>query len=367
MKVALVHDWLNDKYGGAENVLEALTEIYPDAPIYTLLHNVNTTNTHIDTKRIHTSYLQKFPGFLRSRSRYLLPFIPSAIEQWDFSEYDVVISSSSAWVKGIITKPSTLHICYCHTPMRFVWDYWPRYVDEQKVGILKRIAIHLLTSRLRVWDYYSAARVDVWIANSQTTSSRIAKYYHQHSDVIYPGADLTKFQPDSHKQPYFATMGSLTPYKKIDMAIAACLELNFNLTVIGDGADMARLKQLAGPTITFAGRVDEATRARLISQAQALIFPNEEDFGIVPIEAMASGTPVIAYGKGGLTETVISGKTGEFFADSSVKSLVALLRKFDASKYQRDDLVGQASIFSETAFKLNIRKFVGAEYAKFRS
>ncbi len=368
MKVALVHDWLNTKAGGAENVLFRLAELFPDAPVYTLLHNPATTEGKLDAARVRTSSLQRMPSWLRGRPRYLLPLIPTAVEQLDFTGYDVVVSSSSAWVKGIITRPETLHICYCHTPMRFVWDYWPRYADEQHVGPLRRAAIHRLTSRSRLWDYYSAARVDHWVANSQTTAARIRKYYHQPVDkVIYPGADLSLFAPaDNPPRDYYVTLGSLTPYKKIDMAIEACNQLQAPLTVVGDGADRARLEKLAGPTVTFAGRVNEARRRELVAGAKALVFPNEEDFGIVPVEAMASGTPVIAFGRGGLTETVVEGETGSFFHQPTAAALAAAMKNFDPGKFQVPVLTKRAAEFSEELFMKQFKEYVEKAYGQFR-
>ncbi|HUC86697.1 MAG TPA: glycosyltransferase, partial [Candidatus Saccharimonadales bacterium] len=306
MKVAIVHDWLNTKFGGAENVLVELAELFPEAPIYTILYDPATAGAAIAPGRIHPSRLQHLPAFLRQRPRYLLPFIPRSIERFDLSGYDVVISSSSAWVKGVITGPQTLNICYCYSPMRFAWDYWPRYVQEQQVGPLRRAAIHVLTSRLRVWDYFSAARVDRWVAISHHVASRIHKYYRQPMkaiSVIYPGADIAAFKPQpTEKEDYFLVLSSLAPYKKIDLAIAACNRLGKRLIVAGDGADRGRLERLAGDTIEFTGRVSDSRRAELLARATAFIFPGEEDFGIAPVEAMASGTPVIAYNRGGLTE-----------------------------------------------------------------
>lgn len=360
MKVALVHDWLNTKYGGAERVLQQLAEIYPDAPIYTLIHDPKV-NHQIASGRIHTSWLQKLPGWLKRRSRYLLPLIPTAIEQFDLSEYDVVLSSSAAFSKSVITKPETVHICYCHTPMRFVWDYWPRYLEEQHVGPIRRAIIHRLTSKLRLWDFYSAERVDHWIANSQTTAGRIQKYYRQTADaIIYPGVETNAFQAIelSRKGDYFVTLGMLTPYKKIDLAIAACNKLGRRLIVIGDGPDRARLQELAGPTIEFAGFVDNAQRAKLVAGAQALIFANEEDFGIAPVEAMASGTAVVAFGKGGLTETVIDGVTGRFFDEPTTESLIKVLRDFKAEEFDPEKLVQQAKRFDQKRFADEIQAFV---------
>jgi glycosyltransferase involved in cell wall biosynthesis len=369
VKIALVHDWLNTKFGGAEEVLVQAAAIFPDAPIYTLVYNPTIASERLPASRIRTSSLQRLPGWLKQRPRYLLPLIPSAIEQFDFSEYDVVISFSAAWSKGIITGPETLHICYCHTPMRFVWDYWPRYIDEQRVGAIRKAAIHVLTSRLRLWDYYSSARVDRWIANSQTTADRIQKYYRQSADaIIYPGAEIGDMRPvdSSEKDSYMVTLGSLTPYKKIDMAIKACNRLKQRLIVIGDGSDRARLEELAGPTIEFVGRVASDRRNDIVARAQALIFPNEEDFGIVPVEAMACGTPVIAYGRGGLTETVKDGVTGRFFDQPTVESLVDALRHFRASDYQTSKLVSRAGEFSTGRFQKQLQDYVEQRYAEFK-
>lgn len=365
MKVALVHDWLNTKYGGAERVLDQLAAIYPDAPIYTLVYSPEAAGEAIDPSRVRTSSLQRLPRWLQKRSRYLLPLIPTAIEQFDLSEYDVVISSSAAFSKSVITKPETIHICYCHTPTRFVWDYWPRYILEQRVGPMRRAAGHWLTSRLRIWDYYSAERVDYWIANSKTTASRIKKYYRQSVDrVVYPGVEVDNFKPvpQSQKEDYYVTLGMLTPYKKIDMAIEACNKLGKKLVVIGGGPDLERLQEMAGPTVKFAGRVSDKERAELVAKAQALIFASEEDFGISPVEAMASGTAVIAYGKGGLTETVIKGVTGEFFDQPNVESLTTCLQNFDSSAYSTKKLTSRAGHFSSKRFAKEIQACVKEKY-----
>lgn len=368
MKVAIVHDWLNTKFGGAENVVAELADLYPEAPIYTLLYAPELVGDRIHPGRVRPSFLQKLPRWLQRRSRYLLPLIPMAIEQFDLSAYDVVISSSSAFAKGVITRPETLHICYCHTPMRFVWDYWPGYIEEQHVGRVQRGAIHVLTSRLRLWDYYSAARVDAWIANSHTTAQRIKKYYHQAaSAVIYPGADVTQFAPMAKSGNYFVTLSSLTPYKKIDLAIAACNRLEHRLVVIGDGPDRSRLERLAGPTIEFAGRVSDTERAHLLAGAEAMLFPNEEDFGIAPIEAMASGTPVIAFGRGGLTETIAPGTTGILFQPQTVEALMAAISDFRSTPFSAAALTSQAATFSTAAFRKNITKSVKEAYDAYRT
>ncbi len=364
MKVALVHDWLNTKRGGAELVLEHLAALYPDAPIYTLVHDADHYGTSLPRERIRTSALQKLPAALKRRPRYLLPLIPMAVEAWDFSDFDVVISSSSAWVKGIITKPETLHICYCHTPMRMVWDAWPGYVEDQGVDPIRRGAIHRLVSQTRLWDFYSAARVDRWVANSQTTADRIAKFYRKDADaIIYPGADLSLFgSVGDEARDYFVTLCSLTPYKRVDLAIEVCNTLGKRLIVIGDGSDRERLEKLAGPTVTFAGRVDDHEKARLLRGARAMIFAGHEDFGIAPVEAMAAGAPVIAYGRGGLTETVIEGKTGIFFKEQTAQSLEEALGRFDSQRFDASAIANHAANFSIATFVQDFGAFVEKEY-----
>ena len=370
MKVALVHDWLNNKRGGGESVLLELANLYPDADIYTLIFNPELY-PELPRARVKTSYLQSMPGWIKRRQRYLLPLISTAIEQFDLSGYDVVISSSTAWAKGVITKPETLHVCYCHSPMRMVWDYWPQYIEEQHVGRFRRAAIHVLTSRIRQWDYYSSARVDRWIANSETVAERIRKFYHQNEiDVIYPGANLDQFKPlddAKNKGDYYLNVGTLAPYKRLDLAVAACNKLGRRLVIAGDGADRERLQNLAGPTIEFRGRVTDDERRELMAGAKAFIFPGLEDFGITPVESMASGTPVIAFGRGGLTETVIDGKTGVFFDEQTPESLEAAIKKFESMKFETKDLIGRAAEFSTKSFSENIRKAVDKywkEYVK---
>lgn len=362
MKVALVHDWLNTKIGGGELVLLELAAMFPDAPIYTLLFNAENYADKLDPDRVRPSFLQAFPSFLHRRSRYFLPLAPWAIEQFDFSEYDVVISTSSAFARGIKTPPATLHICYCFSPMRFVWDYWPRYLDEQNVGWLTRQAIIVMVSRLRQWDLKTVPRVNKWVAISKVVAARIKKYYHQDSIVIYPPAKLGELQVQSKKSDYYVTLATLTPYKRIDLAIQACNQLKRPLKIMGDGADLARLKALAGPTISFEGRVTDAKKAELLAGAKALLFPNEEDFGIAPIEAMASGTPVIAYNKGGLTETIRDGVTGVFFDEQTPEALAAAIEKANTISFKTDDLTKQAAKFTAETWRTEFKEMVATSY-----
>ena len=353
MKVALVHDWLNTRVGGSEKVLIELANLSPDAPIYTLLHRPQFYRGQIDPKRVRTSWLQHLPRFLTDRPRYLLPLIPTAIEQFDFSDYDIVISSSNAFSKGIITNPHTLHICYCHTPMRFAWDYWPRYLDDQNVGRIKRFWASRMISRLRLWDYYSAQRVDAWVANSQHVAGRINKFYGADAQVINPPVQTDLFTSSSQHSDYYITLGTLTPYKKVDAAIAACNQLKRKLIVIGEGFERAKLEAMAGPTISFVGRVSDNEKAKLLSGAKGLLVPQEEDFGIAMVEALASGTPVIAYGVGGASEIVSNGM-GALYDDDSVDGLVAAIKKAESQKFDPAKLHQHSLTFSQQNFAKNI-------------
>lgn len=349
MKVALVHDWLNSRVGGSEKVLIELSKLYPEAPIYTLLFRPEYYEGLIEPSRVRTSRLNRLPNFLTARPRYLLGQIPAAIESFDLSGYDVVISSSNAFSKGVITRPETLHVSYCYSPMRFAWDYWPRYLDEQNIGPLRRFAATKVMSRVRLWDYYSSKRVDHWIAISQTVADRIQKYYGAEAEVIYPPVATTEFTPTKAKDDYYLTLATLTPYKKLDQAIAAANKTNRRLVVIGDGFDRRRLESLAGPTVSFVGRVTSAEKARLLSGARGLIHPGEEDFGIAPVEAMASGTPVVALGRGGITETITK-ETGVLYNQPTPEALIEALDRLEQKHWDTEALVRQAAKFDQKIF-----------------
>lgn len=354
MRTAILVDWLNTKRGGGESVLLELADMYPEADIFTLVYNQGHY-PELSGRTVKTSFLQQLPAFLKKRSRYLLPLIPRAIERFDLSGYDLVISASSAWVKSAITKPETVHICYCYSPSRMLWDYWPQYVDEQGVGPIRKAAIHLLTSRIRVWDFSTSTRPDYWIPISKTVAERIKKFYRVEPEpVIYPGASLSQFKATDKKEDYYISFGTLAPYKRVDLAIEACNRLGRKLVVAGDGADRKRLEKIAGPTIKFAGLVSDEEKAQLVASAKAFIFPGLEDFGITPIEAMASGTPVIAYGKGGVSESVVDGKTGVFFDHLDSNSLTKTIEKFETMTFDQDTLTGQAKNFSIEKFRSSL-------------
>ena len=353
MKVALAHDWLNTRLGGAEHVLEVLAKLFPDAPIYTLIYNGQIAGKTFPKDRIITSKLQSKPDWLKRRSRYLLPLIPAAVEELDFRGYDLVISSSGAWMKNILTPTNTKHLCYCHSPMRFVWDYWPKYLDEQHVGPIRSLAIRQITSYLRVWDRDGVARVDQFLANSETTARRIKKFYDRDSAVVYPPVNLDDLNPTDKKADYLLTAGALTPYKKWDIAIESANILGKHLVVIGEGPDRARLEKLAGPTVEFTGYVTRKELVRHYAKAQALLFPQEEDFGIAAVEALASGTPVIAYQKGGATE-IVSDSTGVFFDEQTPDALAKAVQKLDKLAFDQKSLITQASRFDTATFEKKI-------------
>ncbi len=365
-RVALVHDWLDRPVGGGERVLLELAQLYPDAPIHTLLFDPEKYRGRLDPDRVRPSWLQRLPHPLRSRPRYLLPLIPSAVESWDFSAYDIVISSSVAFVKNVLTPARTLHVCYCHSPMRFAWDYWPRYVEEMGAGPLKRLAVTRMVSRARLWDLAGARRVDAWLANSQTTAARIRKYYRAGEvTVLHPPVDVAGLRPAAPglRGRHCVTLCTLTEYKRVDLAVRAFTASGEPLVVIGDGPDRRRLEGLAGPGIRFAGHVDDRTRADLLATAKALIFPSEEDFGIAAVEALACGTPVVAYARGGLTEIIAGDRTGVFFEEQSVAALRAALERLAGLDIRPQELVAAAERFAAPRFREGLLAFVDRAHA----
>ncbi|MDD5605763.1 MAG: glycosyltransferase [Patescibacteria group bacterium] len=362
MKVALVHDFLHNM-GGAERVLLALAELFPDAPIYTLVFDPKL-KPFFDPKRIHTSYLQKWR---RIPSRFFIGLAPQAVESFDFTSFDVVISSSNSFVKNIITKPETLHISYVHSPMRYAWDEAHTQLKGQAYrtplgsvfGLVELIAGDII-SKLRVWDRLGVSRVDIFVANAQNVRRRIQKYYRRDAHVIYPPVDTHLIQHSDIRGDYYLVLSRLSRYKRIDLAVSACRELDLPLVVIGAGEMEAQLQKMAGPHTKFLGFVDDVTRIKYLQNCKGLIFPGEEDFGIVPVEAMAAGKPVLAFRKGGLLESVIEGRTGAFFDEQSIASITEALKDFDKNVDNFDSQVihEHALTFSKAAFKDNIEKLV---------
>lgn len=360
MKVALVHDYLN-QMGGAERVVMAFHQMFPDAPIYTSIYDPQRVDPAFQEMDIRTSFMQKFPLVTRHHQPYL-PFYPFAMESLDLREYELVLSSSSAFGKGVITRPGTMHICYCHTPMRWCWNY-REYVEREQLGGIARRVLPLLISGLRVWDQVSAMRVDHFIANSPVVAERIQKYYRRDAVVIPPPVEVSRFSfdPDIEVEDYFLIISRLIPYKRIDLAIEACNQLRLPLVIIGDGRDLERLKRLAGPTIRFLGRLSDQEVLHYYARCRALLFPGEEDFGITPLEAQACGRPVIAYGSGGALASVVEGITGVFFYEQTVDSLATALASFDERRYEPQTIRSHALEFDMPRFHRRILQFIEAK------
>ncbi|MFC1651813.1 glycosyltransferase [Patescibacteria group bacterium] len=358
-KIAIVHDFLN-QFGGAERVIKVLHEMFPDAPIYTLLYDEKEMAGEFKNAKIITSKLQKKPKFIRKRHKLLLPFFPVAIEQFDFSKYDIVISSSAAWSKGIITKPETKHICYCNAPMRFAWDWTHEYLKEQKMGLLKKIIAYPLLNYLRVWDRLSAKRVDLWLANSKHTQKRLQKYYRVDSKIVYPPVNVKNFEVQKDNAGYFLVVSRLSPYKKTDLAVEAFNKLGMHLVIIGEGQQKKELEKIAEENVEFLGFKPDKVVREYFKNCRGFIFPGEEDFGITPVEAMACGKPVVAFRKGGCLETVIEGKTGEFFDQETPESLITAVRKMvkNEKQYDPDKIRRNAERFSKKKFQEEILKIV---------
>ena len=364
MKVALIHDHLAQD-GGAEKVLKVLAEMFPEAPIFTLLYEPENVNKYFKGRHIETSIIQKLPGGVRHYQWYLV-FMPLAVEFFDLRGYDVVISDTSSFAKGVITSPDTLHICYCHTPTRYLWSDTHQYINELKYNKWLKKIISLLLTRLRLWDRAASDRVDQYIANSRTVARRIEKYYRRQSEVVYPPVETEMFKlaprPAEARERYFLAGCRLAPYKRIDLVIEAFSQLgpDYRLKIFGDGVDRERLAALARgkDNISFLGRVSEHEKAELYARAEAFINPQEEDFGITVVEAMASGRPVIAYRRGGATETVIAGETGLFFDEPTAASLADAVRRYRYEDFQPSRIREQAENFSVAKFREQIQDFI---------
>jgi glycosyltransferase involved in cell wall biosynthesis len=369
MKVALVHDFLI-QYGGAERVLEVLTEMFPEAPIYTLLYDKEKMRGKFAGKVIVTSFLQKFPKCLRKRYQFLLPLFPTAPEAFDLRDFDLVISSSGAWSKGIVTRLNTIHIAYIHSPMRFVWDYNEKYLKEDRRGKLGFLVRPYL-SYLRVWDRMAADRPDFLIANSQYTQARIKKYYRRDSQVIYPPAyvktsagkpvnhesHITKHEANSGK--YFLIVSRLSAYKKIEQVIEAFNKLQLPLVIVGEGRQDRYLRSIAKENIKFLGWQPNEKLAEIYAGARAFIFSGIDDFGIAPVEAMNYGVPVIALNKGGIKE-IVDEKSGVFFEVSTPEIIADGVRRFIENEkgFDKENIKNKAREFSKERFVKELSEYI---------
>lgn len=356
MKVALVHDWLTGMRGG-EKCLEVLCELFPDAPLFTLVHIPGSVSSTIEAREIHTSFIQNLPSVERQYRRYL-PLFPSAIERFDMRSFDLIMSTSHCVAKGAIPGPDSIHICYCHTPMRYVWDQYEEYFGPGRAGLATRMAMRVAAPALRAWDIRTTSRVHRFVANSENVRKRINRIYHRDAEVIVPPVDITVFSPAPSATGPHLMVTALVPYKRVDIAIEAFNVSGRPLVIVGKGPDRERLERMARPNISFLGWRSDGELAVLYRECRALIFPGEEDFGIVPLEAMASGRPVIAYGRGGALETVREGVTGTFFREQTPQSLQDAIDRSDAMRFDESEIRRHAETFSRATYTKRMSEYI---------
>jgi glycosyltransferase involved in cell wall biosynthesis len=354
MRVAIIHDYLN-QYGGAERVLEALHDLYPAAPVYTSIYDPLAMPNLYRTWDIRPSWMQRLPGWRRHFQKYFLLY-PSAFESFDLSGYDLLLSSSSAYAKGVIPAPGARHICYCHTPMRFAWRT-QAYVEREGIGRLQRAILPILLTYVRLWDTVTTPRVDLFVANSREVAGRIRRYYGRSATVIPPPVDLPPYRPVAPGDFYLAG-GRLVPYKRLDLAVRAFTALGLPLKIFGDGRDRAALQVVAGPSVEFLGFVSESRRQELFAGCRAFVFPGDEDFGITPLEAMAAGRPVIAYAAGGALDSVLDGVTGRFFYEQAAAALAVAVAASRRDVYDPLAIRRHAEGFGRDVFLARMREVI---------
>ncbi|WP_089170193.1 glycosyltransferase [Azotobacter chroococcum] len=362
MKVAIVHYWWLSNRGG-EAVCSALVELFPEADLFIHVCNEKVVRQSLPTNfkgQIRTSFISRLPGAKKHYQKYL-PFMPLALEQLDLSEYDLVLSIESGPAKGVITRPDALHICYCCSPMRYVWDMYHEYLAG--AGRIIRTLFPLVAHWLRVWDRLSADRVDHFIAVSGFIASRIKKFYHREAEVIFPPVNASEFSPEAERGDFYLCLGQLVAYKRADLAVEAFNRLGLPLIVIGEGELFDSLQAKAQPNVRMMGRQPFPVIKDLLQRCQGLVFPGMEDFGIVPVEAMAAGAPVIAYGKGGALETVIHGKTGILFKEQSVEALMRAVQQIENGEFKFSPklLHEHAATFDKNIFKQRIKSFISQQ------
>lgn len=365
MKTALVHDWLVG-IGGGEKVLQSIHELFP-SPIYCLLQDEKQLQkTYFEKREIHTSFIQKLP-FAKAKYRFYLPFFPMAIEQFDLSNFDCVISSSHAVAKGVLTHGEQLHICYCHTPMRYAWDLYHQYLQEARLSLGTKAAARLFLHYLRMWDAHSSSRVDAYVANSKFVAGRIRKIYGKQADVIYPPVDVKSFTLATQKEDFYLTASRMVPYKKMDLIVAAFSQMpSRKLVVIGDGPDRAKVRAKSAKNIEILGYQSDSVLKEYLQRAKAFVFAAVEDFGILPVEAQACGTPVIAFGRGAVKETIIEGETGLFYSQQEIGSLMESVELFEKKSFDPMRIRRHAEKFSTERFKKEFQAFVDQKVQAFQ-
>ncbi len=369
MRTALVHEWL-PLYGGAERVLEQMINVYPDADLFSLFDFLSEEERgFLGGKDVHTSFLQHLP-FARSKYRYYLPLLPLAIEQFDLSEYDVIISQSYGVAKAVLTNARQLHIGIICSPVRYAWDLYFQYLREAGLTRgLRASFVKLVLHYIRLYDVMTANRVDVYLANSRYVARRIEKTYRRQAEVLYPPVDTEGFALETKKSDYYFTISRMVPYKRMDLIVEAFGQMpDKKLIVVGDGPEMNKIKRKAGPNVELMGYQSFEVVRDLMATARAFVFAAEEDFGIVAVEAQACGTPVIAFGRGGALETVIPGKTGLLFESQTVASLVEAVEAFETKvhNYEPEVIRSHAECFSRERFRRNLSNIVDREWNKFQ-
>lgn len=356
-RVAIVHDWLTIP-GGSEQVVLELLELLPHAELFTTVYDPAPWPPAITGRPVHASFLNRIPGATRHYPK-LLPLMNSAFERFDFSGFDLVVSSSHACAKNVITAPATRHVCYCHTPMRYAWD--PGFMAGEDIGRATRAVLPLLLGRLRRQDLLGAARPDTIVANSGHVARRIAKHWRRESTVVHPPVNVDRFlQVPREERDYYLVFGRVVPYKRVDLALAACARLGRRVLVAGDGRALDAARAAAGPQAELLGRVRDEDVPRLLSGARALLFCGEEDFGIVPVEAQAAGVPVIAYGVGGAQESVLDGETGVLFPDQEVDAVIDAILRFEALDLDPQAARENAARFSPERFRNEMAEVIMA-------
>jgi glycosyltransferase involved in cell wall biosynthesis len=375
VRIAIVHYWFVN-YRGGERVVEAIAEMFPRADLFSLVVNPESLPQSLRGHSMHTSFVQKFPGSHRWHRR-LLPLYPLALEQFDLGDYDLVISSESGPAKGVLTSARTCHVCYCHSPMRYLWDFYQHYRNSAGIGKWSRPIFTLASHYLRMWDAAAANRVDYFAANSLNVAARIRKTYRRESTVIYPPVNVAAGYLAQNAEDFYLVAGQFVDYKRMDLAISACTQLNRRLHVVGEGEQYACLRNLAGPSVRFCGPLSDEDLHKEYAKCRALIFPGEEDFGIVPVEALSFGRPVIAFGRGGVTETVQGLRpecgltpehaSGVFFAEQSVDSLVEAIHAFEWNEHRFSPsfIKRQAQRFGPENFRRRFSSFLDQKWREF--
>jgi glycosyltransferase involved in cell wall biosynthesis len=368
MRIAIVHEWFTSMRGG-EKCVEALCEVFPDATVYALLHVKGSVSPIIERMPMHTSFVQHLP-FAATWYRYYLPLFPTAVRRFDLSGFDVVISSNHCAAKGVRTAPHTLHICYCYTPMRYIWTQYGDYFGARRSGLLARWGMRAAVGYLRRWDLRTAKNPHYFIAISENIRKRIRTIYGRESDVIYPPVGTAALSVVREHEDFDLIVSALVPYKRVDIAVEAYNRMGRCLVVIGDGPDLFRLRQMAGPTVQMLGwRPDDDVRDHF-RRCRAVVFPGEEDFGIVPVEAIACGKPVVAYARGGALETVLEGpalKTGVLFQEQTVESLSAAVRKLEAESFDTIAMHAFALGFDREIYKLKMKEYILKRWEGFQA